>query len=377
MSMPMLGATNFGFGFGGLDLFTLVQAQAAAAQAALGTQSLEAFGGLGDMMAFNVDRHSGPVVVAPPAPIVPNGGEVLRLRGLPWTAGPREIATFLAEYGVKEKDVTMCDKDDGRQSGMAWVIFGDKEKAKKAVEDKHKQSLGGRYIEVFFWRDHQMGKRLTSPTSNQKLIVGVLKQYDAARKAGFILCEDAELDGQDIYAYKDVLERGNASVGDIVCFPLHWSPKGQPQASSPMIRLSAAKTFAHIGIFTTSTSGPSGSGFISNEAFKAVFGRDVYVSPRIAALSGVSHGSSVAFNAYLVTMPSAFSRSILGEDPAPVASSVVKAPPGFEIPGPSLNETAFAPGFEGSMPKRLKGAGKGAQDMMPLMSMPMVYGQYF
>ncbi len=36
---------------------------------------------------------------------------------------------------------------------------------------------------------------------------------------------------------KDLLERGKASVGDSLSFPLHWSPKGQPQASAPLIRV--------------------------------------------------------------------------------------------------------------------------------------------
>lgn len=39
------------------------------------------------------------------------------------------------------------------------------------------------------------------------------------------------------FVLKDLLERGNASVGDALAFPLHWSPKGQPQASSPLIRV--------------------------------------------------------------------------------------------------------------------------------------------
>ena len=39
------------------------------------------------------------------------------------------------------------------------------------------------------------------------------------------------------FVWKDLLERGKASVGDALAFPLHWSPKGQPQASSPLIRV--------------------------------------------------------------------------------------------------------------------------------------------
>lgn len=33
------------------------------------------------------------------APSAPPGGEVLRLRGLPWTAGPLEVAQFLGRPG--------------------------------------------------------------------------------------------------------------------------------------------------------------------------------------------------------------------------------------------------------------------------------------
>ena len=103
------------------------------------------------------------------------------------------------------------------------------------------------------------------PVKLRKVYTGILKHFDAQRKCGYIHSPDAEVTNgvcsqsqepqqivlssafmcflhqadigkQDIYAFKDVLERGKACVGDTLAFPLHWSPKGQPQASSPLIR---------------------------------------------------------------------------------------------------------------------------------------------
>ncbi|CAJ1354240.1 unnamed protein product [Effrenium voratum] len=277
-------------------------------------------------------------------------GEVLRLRGLPWSAGPSEVAQFLHEYGIKDKDVTMCVTESGRQDGHAWVVFQQREVAKKALQEKQRQSLGGRFIELFQWRDHS--KEKVQGTTTTKIYSGVLKHFDAQRKCGYIFSPDAEVDvgKTDIYAFKDVLERGRAAVGDTLAFPLHWSPKGQPQASSPLIRIAAKKSFAHTGTFKLVPADAKQAGFIECPEVTQVFGRSVYVCPSMAAT--LSPGSLVAFNCHLASVPAAFAVPPLeSPGPMPVCSRAQQVDSSFQVPGPQLHETQSAEGFDARAPE--------------------------
>lgn len=280
------------------------------------------------------------------APLAPQGGDVLRLRGLPWSAGPPEVAQFLHEYGVSERDVTMCVTESGRQDGHAWVVFQSREVAKKAMQEKQRQTIGGRFIELFQWKDHSKEKSTVANTT--KVYTGILKHFDAQRKCGYIHSQDAEADigKQDIYAFKDVLERGKACVGDTLAFPLHWSPKGQPQASSPLIRISAKSSYAHTGNFKLLPADMSGrqAGLIECAEVNQVFGRTVYVSPSLAVT--LTTGTFVAFNCYLASMPAAFARAPLDGSNVPVCSQAIMVETSFVSPGPELNETKTAEGFD-------------------------------
>ncbi|CAE7354021.1 Hnrnpf [Symbiodinium natans] len=282
------------------------------------------------------------------APQAPQGGDVLRLRGLPWSAGPPEVAQFLHEYGISERDVTMCVTESGRQDGHAWVVFQSRDVAKKAMQEKQRQTLGGRFIELFQWKDHS--KEKTTVANTTKVYTGILKHFDAQRKCGYIHSPDAEADigKQDIYAFRDVLERGKACVGDTLAFPLHWSPKGQPQASSPLIRISARNSYAHTGNFKILPADMSGrqAGLIECAEVNQVFGRAVYVSPSLAVT--LTPGTFVAFNCYLASMPAAFARAPLDGLNVPVCSHAIMVETSFVSPGPELNETKTAEGFDRS-----------------------------
>ncbi|CAK9096391.1 unnamed protein product [Durusdinium trenchii] len=290
------------------------------------------------------------------APVAPPGGDVLRLRGLPWSAGPAEIAQFLHEYGVKEKDVTMCVTESGRQDGHAWVVFPSKDISKKVLQEKQRATLGGRFIEFFQWKDHS--KEKTQVTTTMKLYCGILKHFDAQRKCGYIYSPDAEADvgKMEIYAFKDVLERGQAAVGDALAFPLHWSPKGQPQASSPLIRIAAKKSYAHTGRLKLQED--SKAGFIECAEVTQVLGREVYVSPSMAQT--LTSGCKVAFNCYLTSMPAAFARAPLDKANVPVCSELLPVDDAFTPPGPELHETCTAEGFEFRGGGEWMGAGAGA-----------------
>jgi len=105
--------------------------------------------------------------------------------------------------------------------------------------------------------------------------------------------------GQDVYAFENVLQRGGAGPGDTIAFFLHWSARGQPQASSPLVRLAAGTegTYACKGTFKPGNDPAKGFGFIECQELKDLFGRDVYVAAQHA--QGYEHGALVKFNAFV------------------------------------------------------------------------------
>ncbi|XP_075433056.1 epithelial splicing regulatory protein 2 isoform X3 [Ascaphus truei] len=76
---------------------------------------------------------------------------IIRMRGLPFTASPEEVLTFLGPEcpvtGEKE-GLLFVKYPDGRPTGDAFVLFSCEEYAQQALK-KHKEILGKRYIELF------------------------------------------------------------------------------------------------------------------------------------------------------------------------------------------------------------------------------------
>jgi len=82
-----------------------------------------------------------------------NNKGVLRMRGLPFTVTPGNIADFFEGFGVRPEDVTLGQRADGSPSGEACVLFVRDEIAEKARKEKHMQHMGHRYIELFNVKD--------------------------------------------------------------------------------------------------------------------------------------------------------------------------------------------------------------------------------
>lgn len=74
--------------------------------------------------------------------------EVLKLRGLPYSATEPDIADFFRDYEVKEGSVRIVRRPDGKVTGEAYVEFASAEVAKKAMS-KDKMTIGSRYVELF------------------------------------------------------------------------------------------------------------------------------------------------------------------------------------------------------------------------------------
>lgn len=74
--------------------------------------------------------------------------EVLKLRGLPYSATETDIAEFFQEYEAREENVHIVRRPDGKVTGEAYVEFESAEVAKRAMS-KDKMTIGSRYVELF------------------------------------------------------------------------------------------------------------------------------------------------------------------------------------------------------------------------------------
>jgi heterogeneous nuclear ribonucleoprotein F/H len=74
--------------------------------------------------------------------------EVLKLRGLPYSATTEDIIKFFLEYELTEENVHIAYRSDGKATGEAFVEFPTAEVAKTAM-CKDKMTIGTRYVELF------------------------------------------------------------------------------------------------------------------------------------------------------------------------------------------------------------------------------------
>ncbi|KAG0623825.1 hypothetical protein M758_3G204800 [Ceratodon purpureus] len=73
---------------------------------------------------------------------------VVRLRGLPFSASESDISDFFKGLEMGPDGVVICVNFQGRSTGQAYVQFATAELANKALE-RNRQHIGSRYIEVF------------------------------------------------------------------------------------------------------------------------------------------------------------------------------------------------------------------------------------
>eukprot|EP00931_Biecheleriopsis_adriatica_P076019 TRINITY_DN49774_c0_g1_i1.p1 TRINITY_DN49774_c0_g1~~TRINITY_DN49774_c0_g1_i1.p1 ORF type:complete len:764 (-),score=179.91 TRINITY_DN49774_c0_g1_i1:46-2271(-) len=153
--------------------------------------------------------------------------------------------------------------------------------------------------------------------AGETVYYGTVRAFNPERNSGFIDCKPILQEcGKEVYVFQNVLESCQAGPGDTVAFYIHWSDKGLPQASHPMIRLKCGTEgqSAQKGFFKQSPN--SGHNFIECNETKLFFGRDVYVSKDIAA--NLAPGQPCCFNLYLNRegMPNADSAEALADEMA-------------------------------------------------------------
>ncbi|KAI4383690.1 hypothetical protein MLD38_009497 [Melastoma candidum] len=73
---------------------------------------------------------------------------ILRMRGLPFSAGKDDILDFFKDFDLNEESVHIAMNSEGGPSGDAYVEFMSKEDSKAAMS-KDRMTLGSRYMESF------------------------------------------------------------------------------------------------------------------------------------------------------------------------------------------------------------------------------------
>jgi RNA recognition motif. (a.k.a. RRM, RBD, or RNP domain) len=74
--------------------------------------------------------------------------EVLKLCGLPYSVTKTEIIElFGGEFDLKESDIDICCRYDGKATGVAFAKFSSAEVAKKAM-CRDRMSIDSRYVEL-------------------------------------------------------------------------------------------------------------------------------------------------------------------------------------------------------------------------------------
>eukprot|EP00198_Chlamydomonas_reinhardtii_P003461 XP_001692797.1 splicing factor [Chlamydomonas reinhardtii] len=97
-------------------------------------------------MAEETANEHGFIETAPDGvPSVPKS-TVLRLRGLPFSAGEDDVRQFFADFEVA---TVVIGKRAGRSTGEGYVQLDSVAAAADAIAKLHRQTLGHRYIEVF------------------------------------------------------------------------------------------------------------------------------------------------------------------------------------------------------------------------------------
>ncbi|XAR62335.1 hypothetical protein NMG60_11017059 [Bertholletia excelsa] len=73
---------------------------------------------------------------------------VLRMRGLPFSAGKDDVLDFFKDFELSEDSIHLTFNSEGRPTGEAFVEFASAEDSKAAMA-KDRMTLGSRYIELF------------------------------------------------------------------------------------------------------------------------------------------------------------------------------------------------------------------------------------
>lgn len=108
-----------------------------------------------------------PAIAVPVAAAVPVGG-IVRLRGLPWTCVEEDIVDFFVGIPIVPKGIHFVKNAHGKATGEAFVQLHAMESVQHALQ-RHKQTMGRRYIEVFKSNPVDMSNHLGRADARRQL----------------------------------------------------------------------------------------------------------------------------------------------------------------------------------------------------------------
>lgn len=73
----------------------------------------------------------------------------LKIRGIPFKSTEEDIEEFFTGYGYVPGSVILGVDPDGRSSGEAWIYFGSQSECQRALHDRNREYMGGRYVELY------------------------------------------------------------------------------------------------------------------------------------------------------------------------------------------------------------------------------------
>jgi len=175
-------------------------------------------------------------------------------------ATDEELVAMLAEMEAAEA-LGHQQRPAAAPGSMAAMAFGKNSLASRGVAGKDKDAgkgKDGKDGSKGLGKDK--GKGAAKIAAGEQCYIGKVKSFDAERERGYIVCEEIfNMCGLDVYVHVKILQQSNAGPGDTVAFFLHWSnSSGQPQASTPIIRLASAEGYALKGLFKPGPVNPHG-----------------------------------------------------------------------------------------------------------------------
>ncbi|XP_033899157.3 epithelial splicing regulatory protein 2-like isoform X4 [Acipenser ruthenus] len=100
-------------------------------------------------MGYFAGPHGSMVAAqASPSAMLPQPGALVRMQGLPYNTGVKEILSFFQGYQLHPDSVLVLYNFSGQCSGEALVTFPNVDTAKQAVAERSERTLAGRYINL-------------------------------------------------------------------------------------------------------------------------------------------------------------------------------------------------------------------------------------
>jgi len=206
-----------------------------------------------------------------------------------------------------QKDI---DKEVAMQAGMDAEMATLRDRIKKSKE--RQASLRSELTSAEKWgldlvhgaKDHSSSARpaATQTQGGDDYYMGCIKHVDVTKGHSMVECPDTGHE-KDVFVHKGSVDPSLLQIGDHVAFPLHWSARGDPQASAPFWKLVGVykETDVHFGEWFGRLKDPlpNGSSFVEGDELKVQYGREAYIHQSVIDQCALFPGELIAFRVHV------------------------------------------------------------------------------